>query len=147
MQDPAILRDLLRDSREVRSLWDGVNLIAQQLLRDGGTLPPDLAVWVADVLADVKEQPRKPPRSRPSTGGRERFENFPRNIAVMLTVWYVAGRYNLNPTRNREIEDTTSACDVVADAMGLAYENTEKIWGKRNEFEYSPILRLSESTR
>ena len=97
MQDPAILRGLLRDSREVRSLWDGVNLIAQQLLRDGGTLPPDLAVWVADVLADVKEQPRKPPRSRPSTGGRERYENFPRNIVVMLAVWYVAGRYNLEP--------------------------------------------------
>ena len=49
-----------------------LNLVAQDLLRKGRPLPPDLAGWIADVLADQlgkkKKSEKEKRRPRPGKG-------------------------------------------------------------------------------
>ena len=89
-----LLAQLIWCSREIRAAWDGVSLIAQQLLRDGEPLPGEPASWMADVLA------RK--RSRPTARGKDPDANFVRNRAIVDAVqWLVQQGFRVRHAAKR----------------------------------------------
>ena len=131
----ARLRTLLASTDE-RWAWEALNLIAQDLLREGTPLPPELAAWVADVLEDQflpdnkKKQGRQPrPRKR---GPASEYE---RDQYICALVCHL-GRYGLKPTRRKPGEGRAcveggSVCDAVGRAANLGYKAVESIYGKR----------------
>ena len=138
-----LLRDLIYCSTEIMAAWDGLNLIAEKLLLQGESLPPDLARWVADRLAE-----RRP---RPTTKGQNPDANVPRNLAVMAAVRHLVRmmvNQRMKPTRRRKLVGNEacfeggSACDAVGLAAGLSYKNVEAIWTDSASPE-SPIYRNS----
>lgn len=119
---------LIDDSRETKGAWDGLNLIAQDLLQKGRPLPPDLAGWVADVLADqLGKKGKKKRRPRPGKGPHSEFN---RNLLLCILVDQLVCLFDLKATRN-DGAPPVSACDVVAAAMGRSYKRVERIWGTR----------------
>ena len=104
---PVLLAQLIWCSREIRAAWDGVSLIAQQLLRDGEPLPGELASWMADVLA------RK--RSRPTARGKDPDANFARNRAIVDAVqWLVQQGFRATRSKAMAVASVEggSACDA-----------------------------------
>ena len=134
-----LLRDLIWCSEEIAAAWDGLNLIAENLLQEGNPLPPNLAKWVADRLAE-----RRP---RPTKRGPDPDANLPRNLAVMVAVRQLVN-HEMRPTRRRRLVNNTacfkggSACDAVGIAAGMSYKNVEAIWTPSASPE-SPIYRES----
>ena len=63
-----MLPNLIPKSKESKMAWDALNLIAQELLRREKSLPPELAEWVADVLADQWTKRGQKRRPRPAKG-------------------------------------------------------------------------------
>ena len=67
--------------------WDTVNLIAQKMLREERSLPPELAEWIADVLADQllkqKEEKRRP---RLTKRGVDPDKDSVRNMKIVNAV-------------------------------------------------------------
>jgi len=123
---------LIAESLETKEAWDALNLIAQALLRAGQPLPPELAEWIADVLADQSvERKKEKRRPRPARDPRRQHN---RNLLLCLLVGYLVRLCDLKATRN-DSDPPRSACDVVAAATGLSYKRVEGIWGKRD-----PIL-------
>ena len=119
---------LIDDSRETKWAWDALNLVTQDWLRKGKPLPPELAGWIADVLADqfVKKGPKRRPRP-----GKGSSSFFSRDLLLCQLVDQLAYLFGLNATRN-DGDPPVSACDVVAAAMGKSYKTVERIWGKRD---------------
>ena len=127
------LRDLLSDSNQTKKSWDAVNLIAQDLLRAGELLPPELAEWTSDVLADQfakrdQKRRRRPTKGDDVMGGRDWTIC---NLVDLLVKWY-----GLNPTGNEATDsELPSACDVVAAAMDSEspkVKTVERIWTMRS---------------
>ena len=125
---------LIADSREKKGAWDGLIWIAQDLLRKGKPLPPDLAEWVADVLADQLAKKGQKRRLRPPEGPHP---DFLRNLHLCELVSQLVCLGDLTPTRNGS-SPPLSACDVVAAAAGLSYKRVERIWGER-EINLEPL--------
>ena len=106
--------------------WDGVNVIAQQRLRNGEHLTGNLAAWVADRLEGK--------RKRPAKRGPNPGTNDTRNRAVIYSVQYLHQHLGMNAMRNntsggpRACVEGGSACDVVGKVFGLNYKAVEKIW-------------------
>jgi len=128
-------------SRKVAGAWDSVSLIAQDLLREGECLPPELAGWVADRLAG-----RRP---RPARRGRDPDENFERDWAIVDAVqWLVHNGFTATRGAIRDrawlpaeaCSEGGSACDAVAVAATMSYKNVERIWTKSAQ-PNSPIRR------
>ena len=67
-------------------------------------------------------------------GGPDPLKNFPRDYAIH---WYVQERVKMGkrPTRNRRQSRPHSACDEVADTLGLTYDAVEAIYNKGNKEE------------
>lgn len=133
-----MLRNLIDDSKKTKLAWDSVSLIAQEHLREGSALPPELRDWVVDVLAEKRTRPTK---GAQAMSGRDRM--------VSLAVVHLADRFGLKPTRNIEKDkgdeesqghcsaEGGSACDVVGKAVGrVGYKAVEQIWTNRD-----PLLK------
>lgn len=130
----AMLRTLIADSKKTKLAWDSLSLIAQEYLREGSALPPELRDWVIDVLAGK--------RTKPTTGAQAKSL---RDTMVHLAIHHLIKRFDLSPMRN--ISQTIdgkksdwphccpeggSACDVVGKALGgISYKNVERIWTSR----------------
>lgn len=112
-------------------------MIAQILLRMKRPLPPDLAEWFTDVMADRRVKGKKKKRRpRPATG-LSRFEG--RDKLICLVISLLKCQFNLSATRNA-VSPPASACDVVAAVIGKPYKTIEGIWNRR-----APLMtRLSE---
>ena len=134
--------------------WESKNLTAQWFLREGEPIPPELAAWAADVLADALDIPEAPKR-RPWKRREGRKDEGGRDYEV---VDLIAGcrSFGLNPVRSRNAhkrvdQDCTrlnlkgkfrklgeaneigeSGCDIAGLALGLGYWNCRKIWVSRN---------------
>ena len=121
---------LITESQEAQVAWDSLNQIAQDLLREGKLLPPELAEWVADVLADqwVEEKRKKERRRRRPPKGARSQQNRDRQLCVLVS--QLVCLFNLSAIRGYE-DPPESACDVVAAAMGKSHKTVEKIWGNR----------------
>ena len=132
----AALPRLLEDSQETKVAWDALYGIAQVLLRAGKPLPPELAEWVADVLADQREKKKKREkrRPRPATGPSKEEES--RNDFLRIIIIQLKCEFGLNATQNAATRSDDhpleSACGVVAAASGMTYEAVEKIWNNRD---------------
>lgn len=118
---------LIVDSREKKGAWDGLIWIAQNLLWKGKPLPPDLAKWVADVLADQLAKKGQKRRPRPTKGPHPCFL---RDLHLCVLVSQLVCLGDLTATRNAGAPPL-SACDVVAAAADLSYGRVGRIWGKR----------------
>lgn len=143
--DTQFLSDLIAKSRETKETWEALVLIAQALLREGRSLPPALAEWVADVLADQLGKKNKPEkekrRPRPPKSPRRLSS---RNQIICLFIGYLIGAFDLKATRNAG-DPPLSACDVVAAAITespaiawtLDYKTVEGIWSERDSYKGS----------
>ena len=144
------LRDMFWCSDEITVAWDSLSLIAQEILRDGESLPAELAEWVADRLAGKKP--------RPTQRGQDSDAKSNRNRSVMVAVRYLVSQ-GMTATRNKTEVDHAcfeggSACDAVGLAAKLGYKTVEKIWSDsaspnspfyRWAFKHVPRLRLPMS--
>ena len=122
------LRQWIDESRTDKNSWDTLNLIAQEFLRRGGLLSPELAGWVAEVLAEI--------RPRPPKGKRETR----RNERMLNAVIYLIDEHKLKPTRRpRERKMATqdprrchaeggTASDVVGKAFGVGFSVVRGVW-------------------
>lgn len=133
-----IVPDLISSSQETRWAWDGLNLIAQDLLREGKPLPPALAEWVADVLADqlVKKELKR--RPRPGKGD-QRLHN--RDEILRIAIGHLRCLFALRATRS-DGAPPVSACDIVAAVMGMRYKAVEKIWNRRSSHKDAFLSKL-----
>ena len=125
------LPDLILHSREHRAAWDMLNLMAQHELRRGAPIPPMLAAWIADVLADVLagDAPR-PVKDGCAKDGRD--------AAMQATVAALVLAFDLTATRN-DSSPEESACDAVAEAFGETYRAAKKAWlSKENPYREGP---------
>ena len=123
--------------------WDGVNIIAQQLLRDGKPLPPELASWVADVLEDVLKAEKKRPRGTTSRG-QDPHATLLRDNVIIHTVECLLLR-GFNATRStkktgngpagKASAAAGSACDAVGEAFGMNYKAVERVWATDRAFK------------
>ena len=118
---------LIDDSRETKGAWDGLKPGRTRPASKGKTTSPDLAGWIADVLADqlVKKGPKR--RPRPSKGPHSEFNQ---NLLLCTLVDQLVCLFDLKATRN-DGAPPVSACDIVAAAMGRSYKRVERIWGTR----------------
>ena len=139
------LHRLIWCSEEIVASWDTVSRIAQDLLREEGSLPPELAEWTADVLDDVLAG-RRP---RPTKRGRDPDANLARDRAIVDAVQWLNQnglKATRNAIRNKDRLPTTacfeggSACDAVGVAAYMGYKNVERIWTKSADPD-SPIRR------
>lgn len=127
-----VLDHFIKGSEMRKDYWDAVNLIARRQLRKGNALPPALANWIKDVLADqyIRKQAEKA-RPRPAKGPRTPGRDQSVRLAVenLITRGFKATR------RLREMPracaEGGSACDVVGAAFNQDYKNTERIWQAR----------------
>ena len=122
----ALLNDLMYCSTKIAAAWDGLELIAGKLRREGQPFPPDLARWLQD-------RPRRPTKRGPDPDG-----DLPRKLAVAVAIRYLA-RCGWKPVtrkvprNNKKLTlccvEGGSACDVVGVAAGIGgYKNVERIW-------------------
>ena len=147
---------LLAESKKTWVAWDSLNMLAQYLLRKGKPLPPEIAEWTADVLADqwVKGK-KKRRRPRPGKGPRpkESRDQFLCMIISLLTC-----QFDLNAVRS-DGASPASACDVVAAAAtksasivgDMNYKNVEGIWSRRDRlmtrmYEEAVLSYLNEDS-
>ena len=107
--------------------WDALNLTAQDKLRNFGTLPPLLALWIANVL-DYENWAR--PKDY------EAQQSFTERCQIAFAVRLVMDKFDVDPTRRREIGGELcgyrggSACDAVGIAANKhGYKTMERIWG------------------
>ena len=152
---PSFLSDLIAESRESKEAWVALSLIAQDLLREGRSLPPELAEWVADVLADHLGEKKKPEkekrRPRPAKSPRRLSS---RNQIICLFIGYLIGEFDLKATRNAG-DPPLSACDVVAAAItesaaaawSLDYKTVERIWSERDFYRGSFLSSSNAENR
>ena len=144
------LDGFIADSAESRVSWNALMLVAEGMLRDGERLPPPLASWLADVLADQLEptggQLRRP---RPRAGDEPQGGRY---AVITILIEELCREFNLKPTRNRihqarqhdkEMEPSAveSACSIVAKAYPIEEDTVENIWRLRNRPLYN-VSRL-----
>ena len=135
-----MLSDLISKSKETRRAWDALNLIAQDLFRRKESLPPELAEWVADVLADQlaktkRGQKRRPRPAKGAQGTKNRDDTLRSSICHLIRL------FDLNATRN-DGGPPLSACDVVAAVTKMPYKSVERIWNRRSPSVDSFLSRL-----
>ena len=118
------LQKLLSGSGKLE--WDALSLIAQEHLRAGTELPPEITTWIIDVLAGEKPRPTKGARD---TSGRNRM--------IYGAVWFMPRRFDLPATRNATdgpkcCAKGASACDVVGAAAAVTFKTAEQAWTFRD---------------
>ena len=119
---------LIAESGKTKEVWEALILIAQDLLREGKPLPPELAEWAADVLADLSVKKKEKRRPRPRKDPRRQL---PRNLLLCALVDQLVYLFDLNAERSRGAPPVT-ACDVVAAAIYRSYKAVEGIWERRD---------------
>ena len=122
------LRFLIEHSRKVKVTFETVSGIAQALLREGRTLPPVLAVWVADVLEGKR---RKPAKGGDRLGGRD--------LLIQACVAFITIEGGIPATRSSP--KGKSACDAAAEVWCLSYEAVERIWRARLGGRWAEAVR------
>ena len=106
-----------------RWAWDALNVMAQAALRNRSEpLSPELATWLANVLAGKEPRPR---------AGGKRLVN--RDLAIAEAIVMLGKRYGLKPTRSLRgrpecCAEGGSACDAVGVVSGMNYKAVERIW-------------------
>ena len=120
------LARLIEESRNDKSSWDALNLIAQEMIRTGEALPEKLAEWTADVLADQSAKRRHKSRPRPGQGGHA---TAGRDWNIYFLIDRLHTKWNVKPTRN-DASPPVSACDIVAAATELPYGTVARAWDR-----------------
>lgn len=97
-----------------RAVHDEIVLYGAACLREGIRLPP----WLAEYLADLLEERKRPPRRIPGPSPVARAR---RNSILWLTVKMLCDNYGLPAYSNNELAPSSylSACDIVAEAACL----------------------------
>ena len=136
---PMMLSLWIANSAKSRPYWDAVSLIAQQHLRNGEPLPDVLRQWLADVLADPRNGPKRPP-GRYAPG-----EKQVRNGTLVEVIQMLVGK-GLTATRTRAKGEEAcagggSACDAVGVAFELRYDAVRTVW---ETFRKKPTRAESE---
>ena len=136
----AALHDLIQLSREHASAWDGVNLIAQDRLRNGACLSSELAAWIASQME------RNPTSPRPTRKGQGPDAKFPRDLSIVLALLWLT-EAGLSPaTRGgagKASVEGGSVCDAVGVAAELSYKRVERLWTDTT----SPARKAAERVR
>lgn len=137
------LRLLIYCSKEITAAWEGLNLIAQEMVRNGEHPPPELAKWTAEQ------------RPRPTKRGPDPYGDASRNQIIVITIEHLLLESGMKATRNGLIDriqrpepchEGGSACDAVGVAMGLSYKAVEKIW-TNSASKKNPPYRMSKSNQ
>ena len=127
----AALADTLTRAPKDKSCWASATLLAARHIADGGPMPKNLAYWAAHVLIDTVDTPKmvpKPVRTDVSTP-----RNFSRNVRICTLIVILTQKFGLKATRNDGAKPV-SACDAVADGLGLSYTTVLGIFQNAPEY-------------
>ena len=140
--DPAFLPMMLDGQETQAGAWDTLSLIAQDLLRAGDPLPPELAAWAADALRDRCT-------TRPKRSGADPYQNHARDILIVTAITHLAERWVGYAIERKELADPfgvpesewLKACErggSICDAVGQAFDiekcsTTARVWQDRRK--------------
>ena len=116
-----VLLRLISQSHDSSLAWDSGIRIAQEHLRQGDSLPPELRKWLAEVLAVRRPRPKE--KRALATGVRD--------LLICLALYDLRQRFGIHPTENETTQEE-SGCGIAAEAFALSYEEVEGIWGYRD---------------
>ena len=113
---PGLFPHRIRESEGNRNIWDGLNLFGQETLRSRKPLPDELALWVADVLAEKRLPPKR-------SGSRHPL----RNILIVTAIEQLATD-GYRPIERAYGTYGPGCCPdgrSVCDAVGIAFEDLD----------------------
>ena len=115
------LSEWIKASQTHPRAWEGVTRLLQELRKRDQPLPGQLLIWAVDVATGTR---RPPIRSRGRDGEALKF----RNIMIVMAV--EALRHGSLPATSATGE---SACNLVAEKLGLSFEAVRTIWRDRKD--------------
>ena len=117
---PGLFPHWVQKSKGNRNIWDGLNLIAQETLRSRKPLPDELALWVADVLADALTGKRL----QPKRGGSR---HVLRNLLIVAAIEQLAtnGYRPIGRPYGTYGPECCPEGRSVCDAVGMAFEDLD----------------------
>ena len=121
---PDLLAEYIKRAGQDRDWWESVRAFTASLLRQDKPLTEDLRLLVADVLEGVRQPPRKKP-------GQSKYKNYGRDFGIVWTIFMLSSP-EIRPTRN-PVSTSISACDIVADEMGMSYEAVASVRRKMQQ--------------
>lgn len=125
---------LVERSRNDRLSWVALASVCEQILLIGTfpfPLPLELSQWIADRITG-RERAQRPPRVQ----GRPR-KYTARDKTIVFVVEFLKDN-GIDPRKKTPAAHENSACDIVADALGMTYSAVEKVWRERPR-----VVRLS----
>lgn len=96
--------------------FEALKIVCAEMLRRHDELPHELANWIADTLVGKVKRPKQ-------KGGRPRSSTY--QAAIWMTVSQLV-RWGWTKSRN-DVSPSTSACDVVAEALTLSFDRVKEI--------------------
>ena len=114
--------------------WDAAHRIYDTLVDKDEAVPPKLSAWMVDRYRDNKTRPTLGRGSPPKS-----FRSFVVRQAIEALV-----NLGMKATRNPEGKPT-SACDAVAQAMGIKFETVRRRWRETRGIETNELAGLQES--
>ena len=117
------LPDLLRDAELDSIAFEALQRLAASMMRAGAPLPQTLSTWVADVLDGRAIAPRQ--------RGKHPQANLHRNLMIFCAISTLIEDGAMSATRNVASAHSNSACDVVAERLGMSYAAVAKVWRRQ----------------
>ncbi|MDE0423213.1 MAG: hypothetical protein OXK76_20275 [Gammaproteobacteria bacterium] len=131
-------RSLVDDAKERQFAFRSLSRIVEGDRRACRPLPPAVEAWQR-ARWRLDEHSQRP--KRPRKGAEKRFL---RDLDIYEIVELVVRLWEVTATRNPESDVRQSACDIVAEALGMSYEAVASI---HNRHPKSPVRRYHSFLR
>ena len=133
---PSLLPAYIKLAHQDREWWDALCVFAGCLLRNNVPLADGLRLFIADVLTDNIEPPKRKP-------GLSRSSLYHRNMLIWAAINELVSR-GMTATRN-DTSEGHSACDAVAKESGRTYNGVLSVWLKMKRDVNEITARLKKA--
>ena len=133
---PSLLPEYIKLAHQEREWWDALCVFAGCLLRNNVPLADDLRLFIADVLIDNIEPPKR-------KSGSSKSGHYYRNLLIWAAINELVSR-GMTATRN-DASVGRSACDAVAKESGLSYNGVLSVWLKMKRDVNEMTARLKKA--